>query len=506
MLRLKSISKSFPGVQALTDVSFEVAPGEIHALVGENGAGKSTLMKILSGVHTDYEGELFIGGEPLRPSSPRDAQQQGIAIIHQELNLIPELTVAENIFLGREPSQALGVIAQRTMQRDAATLLERLDLHISPNRKVSSLRIGEQQLVEVAKALSLDARVLILDEPTSALSRTEIEHLFAVIATLKRHGVTMIYISHKFDEIFALADTITVLRDGRHIDTMPASQTSEAEVIRLMVGRELSDLFPKSAVAIGDEVMRVDGLGLEPAPELQKRALRDISFSLRRGEILGVAGLMGSGRTELLEAIYGVHPPQRRAGTITVNGVERALRSPEEAIESGIAFVTEDRKTQSLILGLPVAQNITLPSLRALSRYGVLLLRRERGVVERLVDQLRIKTPATTTPAENLSGGNQQKVAIAKCLLTHPAVLLLDEPTRGIDIGAKAEIYALMSQLVEQGASIVMASSELPELLAMCDRILVLHEGRLVDTLDQKDADQVSIMAAATRHQDPQVA
>lgn len=506
MLSLKSVSKSFTGVQALDNVSFDVERGEIHALVGENGAGKSTLMNILSGVHTDYEGEVLLRGERLHLSGPHDAQRHGIAIIHQELNLIRELTVAENIYLGREPRQSIGLLSTRALRHDSAELLARLKLDISPNQQVSSLRIGEQQLVEVAKALSLDAQILILDEPTSALSTTEIDHLFSVIATLKQHGVTMIYISHKFDEIFALADRITVLRDGQHVATVSAEGTTEAEIIRLMVGRELADLFPKTNDGLGQEVMRVERLGFSPPPESLKRSLQDISFSLRRGEILGVAGLMGSGRTELLEALYGVHPTNSRSGRVTINGRAHALRSPENAIGTGLALVTEDRKSQSLIPMLPVGQNITLASLRRLSRFGVLRPGRERAAIADQVDSLRIKTPGANIAVEKLSGGNQQKVAIAKCLLTEPDILLVDEPTRGIDVGAKAEIYTLLNQLVQQGTSIILASSELPELLAMCNRILVLHEGRLAAIFEHGEANQVNIMAAATGRSDARVA
>jgi ribose transport system ATP-binding protein len=498
MLRLQSVSKSFPGVQALDNVSLDVMPGEIHALVGENGAGKSTLMKVLCGVYTDYEGEIVLNDERLHLSGPRDAQHHGIAIIHQELNLIPELTIAENIYLGREPRTSLGTISIKAMQRNTARLLARLELPVAPNRQVSSLRIGEQQLVEVAKALSLDAHTLVLDEPTSALSRTEIDHLFSVIASLKQSGVTMIYISHKFDEIFALADRITVLRDGRHIATVEAKDTTESEIIRLMVGRELADLFPKDTGAIGEEIMRVEHLGLIPPALSQKRNLYDISFSLRQGEILGLAGLMGSGRTELLEALYGVYSSHQRSGSISVRGTIHAPTSPQGAIANGLGLVTEDRKSQSLIPRLSVGQNLTLSALRRLCSFGLLRPRRERTVIDATVASLRIKTPGTSVEVEKLSGGNQQKVVIGKCLLTEPSILLLDEPTRGIDVGAKAEIYSLMGQLVRQGTSIMMASSELPELLAMCDRILVLHEGRQAAMLDHRDANQVNIMAAAT--------
>ncbi len=498
MLQFQSVSKRFPGTQALDDVSFEVARGEIHALVGENGAGKSTLMKILSGVYADYGGEIALDGERLRFSSPGDARNAGIGIIHQELNLIPELTVAENIFLGREPCNALGFVASRKMTQATRELLKPLGLRVRPNRKVSSLRVGEQQLTEIAKALSLQAELLILDEPTSALSQAEVDHLFSVIAALKQRGVTMIYISHKFDEVFRLADRVTVLRDGRYVMTRSTGETTEAEIIQAMVGRKLSDLFPKETAPLGSEVLSVSQLAYTPNGLSEKRSLHDISFSVRKGEILGVAGLMGSGRTELLESLFGVHPTGEVSGTMTLNGAPVTIRSPQAAIAQGIALVAEDRKTKSLILGLPVSHNLTLAALRASCRLGLILPGSERRAVQTSVSSLRIKTPGSAVPVATLSGGNQQKVVLGKCLLTNPRILLLDEPTRGIDVGAKAEIYALMSQIASEGTAIIMASSELPELLAMCDRILVLHDGRMTAMLDQRDASQVAIMEAAT--------
>jgi len=498
MLKIQSVSKRFPGVRALHDVSFEVAHGEVHALIGENGAGKSTLMKLLSGVYTDYEGELLLDGESLSLGGPRDAQRHGIAIIHQELNLIPELTVAENIFLGREPRTAAGLLDVTRMEQESRTLLDRLNLAISPDRPIKWLRVGEQQLVEVAKALSLDARLLILDEPTSALSQAEIDRLFAVIAALKEHGVTMIYISHKFDEIFRIADRVTVLRDGEYIGTLATTEADQPGLIRMMVGRSLSDLFPKEVATIGDEALRVEDLHLLPDGRSGGRTLSDVSFTLRRGEIIGIAGLMGAGRTELLETLFGVYPERRVRGRIEIAGQMRRIASPRDAIRAGLAFVTEDRKTQSLILKLSVAHNLTLAALNRFLRLNVVRQREENAAVERSIDQLRIKTPSSSIDVDKLSGGNQQKVALAKCLLTRPRVLLLDEPTRGIDIGAKAEIYGLISRLAQDGAAIVIASSELLELLAMCDRILVLCEGRLTAELTRAEATQERIMEAAT--------
>jgi len=499
MLSLCSISKSFSGVHALQDVSFDIATGEIHAIIGENGAGKSTLMRILSGVYADYDGELLLDGRPASFSSPKDAQAHGIGIIHQELNLIRELSVAANIFLGREPRTRWGTVANRTMALDATRLLDTLHLSVSPHRRVGDLRVGEQQMVEIAKALSLDADILILDEPTSALSETEIGSLFAVIRGLKARGVTMIYISHKLEEVFELSDRVTVLRDGKYIGVRDTATTSTSELIQMMVGRELTDLFPKAEANIGDQAIAVRNISLKTPPASPKRNLHDISFAVSAGEVVGIAGLMGSGRTELLETIFGVHPASWRSGTIVLEGIQHRIRDPNDAIGHGLAFVTEDRKTQSLFMGLPVGNNITMAALRSLSRFGIIAARRERVAVAGAIGSLRIRTSTPRIEVDKLSGGNQQKVALSKSLMTRPRLLLLDEPTRGIDIGAKAEIYALIGQLAREGAAVVIASSELPELLAMCDRIVVLSEGRLAATLDAASTTQAEIMEAATR-------
>ena len=499
MLEIRSVSKSFSGVRVLSDVSFTVARGEVHALMGENGAGKSTLMNILSGAYADYNGALLLDGKPLAMRNPRDAQKLGIAIVHQELNLVPELTVAENIFLGREPRTALGLLDCRKLREDTIALLRTLQATLPMDRPVRELRIGEQQLVEIAKALTPDLRLLILDEPTSALSDTEIAHLFTVIATLKKRGVTMIYISHKLDEIFAIADRVTVLRDGRYIATQAASETNADALIRMMVGRTLEDLAHKEVTMLADDALRVEGLSLRTVSG-HGRALQDISFRLRRGEIVGVAGLMGAGRTEMLEALFGACEPSRVSGRITVGGLDGRFSSPAQAISAGMAFVTEDRKNQSLVMSLSVRSNITLASLRQFSKGGLIDRASEADAARQSIATLRIKTPREDALVGTLSGGNQQKVVLAKCLLTQPRVLLLDEPTRGIDVGAKAEIYALISRLAAQGTAILMASSEMPELLALCDRIMVLREGRLTADLPRAKATQERIMEAATEH------
>ncbi len=505
-LEIRSVRKSFPGVQALRGVSFDVRRGEVHALVGENGAGKSTLMKILSGVDSQYEGEVLLDGKPLALQTPRDAQAARIAIIHQELNLVPDLTIAENIFLGREPRTRLGLLDRGRMEEATRALLARLHSDLSPDRTVRSLRVGEQQIVEAAKALAPGARLLILDEPTSALSEGEIEHLFTVIAALKREGVTLIYISHKFEEIFRIADRITVLRDGAYVSTLAANKADTNELIRLMVGRDLDELFPEKRTGDSDsreiEALRVENLDLiAREPGDKRRALVSISFRLSRGEILGVAGLMGAGRTELLEALFGVYGRHSLRGRVFVQNRERRFRSPREAIGAGLAFVTEDRKGQSLILNQSVRENITLAALPRFLKAGFVRLKKEQEAVRRSIQDFRIKVPGAESLVETLSGGNQQKVALAKCLLLKPDILLLDEPTRGIDVGAKAEIYALIRRLAAEGTAILVASSEMPELLGLCDRILVLSEGRLMADLARAEATPERILTAATAQQ-----
>ena len=501
MLEIRSVSKSFSGVRVLKAVSFTINQGEVHALMGENGAGKSTLLKILSGVYSEYEGALLLDGQTLRLQSPRDAQGQGIAIIHQELSLIPELSIAENVFLGHEPKTPLGLLDRKRMAEETKALLGRLQVDLPPQRLVRDLRIGEQQIVEVAKALAPGARVLMLDEPTSALSEAEIRHLFSVIATLKAQGVTLIYVSHKLEEVFALSDRITVLRDGETVGTRSTSETDAPELIRMMVGRPLDDLFPKEEAAPGGEALRVENLSLR-AGAGRGRSLRDISFFLRRGEIVGVAGLMGAGRTELLETLFGVPERARVGGRIQMEGREIRPASPREAIAAGLAFVTEDRKNLSLVMSFSVRQNVTLIALKKFMRHGLIQRAGEGEAVRDSIVKWHVKTGSGETSIGALSGGNQQKVVLAKCLLAGPKVLLLDEPTRGIDVGAKAEIYALISQLARQGTAILMASSEMPELLAMCDRILVLREGRLSATLTRAEATQERILEAATTHRE----
>jgi ribose transport system ATP-binding protein len=497
ILQMQDITKRFPGVVALDNVSFNVHQGEVHCLIGENGAGKSTLVKIMSGVYTEYEGQISLDGQPIRLHSTKDAQVHGIGMIHQELNLVPELRVYENIFLGRELDRPLGILRRRHMINDSLQLLGRLGVKLDPRRPLRQLRIGERQLVEIAKALGLNARILVMDEPTSALSEADAERLFAVIRSLKSAGVAIIYISHRMDEIFNIADRITVLRDGKTVLSLPDVGITRSQLINAMVGRDISEAFERQRAEVGDVVLEVRNLSLS---QPGVRPLSDISFALRRGEVLGIAGLMGSGRTEILEAIFGAYALHYRQGKVLLNGKPTMIHSPAEAIEKGIGLVTDDRKGKSLVLGLPVRINCTLAALRTFAqRLGIVNRSREYRAVRQQVDSLNIRTPSIETLVGNLSGGNQQKVVIAKLLLTHPTVLLLDEPTRGIDVGAKSQIYHLVGELARQGMAFLMASSEMPELLTVCDRIIVLCDGRLTGTFTRAEATQEKILDAATR-------
>lgn len=496
LIRFDRVTKRFHAVRALTDVSFEVARGELHAICGENGAGKSTLMKILSGVLTDYDGAVELEGTPLRLTGPRDAEAHGISIIHQELNLVAALSVAANIFLGRELRTALGLLDHRRMNREAATLFAELDCAISPAEPVRSLRIGDQQLAEIAKALSLKSRILIMDEPTSALTEAEVERLFRVIARLREQGVTILYISHKMNEIFQLADAITVLRDGCVVKTLRRSETTPREVTHLMVGREIESRGAKPVRPTGDEVLHVENLSLPWRGHPREWRLKEISFSLRRGEVLGVAGLMGAGRTELLECLFGASP-EPPGGTIRFDGQTVRFEHPAAALEAGVALVTEDRKRFGLFPQFTVERHLTLSALRDVSRAGWIRSRVEHQLADGEIDRLNIKTNGRTASIHSLSGGNQQKCIIGRALLTKPKLLLLDDPTRGIDVGAKAEIYQLIDDLCAQGMAILLTSSELPELMSVCDRILVLCEGRLRGAFSRDEFSEAAILEAA---------
>ncbi len=498
LLQMQNITKEFPGVKALDDVTFELERGEFHALVGENGAGKSTLMKILSGVYTygSYDGEIRINREQRSFQSIRDAELAGIAIIFQELSLVKELTVAENIFLGREPAR-FGVINKTKLHNDAVGILERLHLEIKPDIEVGNLGIGQQQLVEIAKALSQNAEILVLDEPTAALTESEIKTLFSILEKLKKEGVGMIYISHKLDEVFEMSDRITVLRDGKTVETGPASEFDKNAVIAAMVGREIDDVFPAARHEFGETVLEVRDLNSFDFEQIEKRVLTNISFSIRKGEVLGIAGLMGAGRSELLSAIFGAWQG-RCDGQILVDGATVKIQSPRDAIGLGIGFVTEDRKRYGLIIDQSIMVNSTLAGLKRISGNFLTHHSREIAATQRVMETLKTKADSPLDTVDTLSGGNQQKVVIGKWLLTNPKILLLDEPTRGIDVGAKQEIYAEIDQLAKEGLAIVLVSSELPEILGLSDRVIVLHEGEITAELERNEATPKAVMEAAT--------
>lgn len=497
---MREITKTFPGVRALDGVTFDLQTGEFHALVGENGAGKSTLMKVLGGVYPagSYGGEIRIEGAEQRFNGVRDAESAGIAVIFQELSLIKEMTVGENIFLGREPRR-FGVIRWDELYRRAQVLLKDLHLSIDPRTPIKNLGIGQQQLVEIAKALSHDARILVLDEPTAALTESEVETLFQILNKLRARGVGMIYISHKLDEVFRMADRITVLRDGRTVGTRPASELDEARVIALMVGREVGDIFPTVDHAHGETVFEARNISVEDPNVAGKRLVDRVSFAVSKGEVLGIAGLMGAGRSDLLMAIFGAHAG-RVTGEIMMEGKRVRITSPADAIKYGIGFVTEDRKRFGLVLDQTILNNMTLAGLSRISGRFVTNMDAEAAAGQRSMKELRVKANSVFTVAGTLSGGNQQKVVLAKWLLTNPRVLFLDEPTRGIDVGAKQEIYAQINKLAKSGLAIVLVSSELPEVLGLSDRVLVLHEGRITGEFTRTTATPEKVMACATGH------
>jgi D-xylose transport system ATP-binding protein len=497
---MREITKTFPGVRALDGVTFDLYQGEIHALVGENGAGKSTLMKILGGVYPypDYGGEIRINGEMVRFAGVRASEAARVAIVFQELSLVKDMTVGENIFLGREPRR-FGIVRWDELYGRARKLLADLHLSIDPREPVRNLGIGQQQLVEIAKALSQDARILVLDEPTAALTETEVETLVRILNKLRERGVGMVYISHKLEEVFRLSDRVTVLRDGRTVGTEATAALSEPRVISLMVGREVGNIFPKAEHEPGASVFEARNITVAD-PNVPGRLLVDrASFNVRRGEVLGIAGLMGAGRSDLLMAIFGAHAG-RVTGEVLVEGERVRFTSPAEAIRHGIGFVTEDRKRFGLILDQTILNNMTLASLRRVSGRFVTDADAEAAAGERASRDLRIKANNVWTVAGTLSGGNQQKVVLAKWLLTKPRVLFLDEPTRGIDVGAKQEIYGQINALAREGLAIVLVSSELPEVLGLSDRIIVLHEGRITGEFTRAGATPEAIMACATGH------
>lgn len=496
ILQAKGISKSFGGIKALDGVDLEIYQGQVNAIVGENGAGKSTLMKILTGVHREYEGQILLDGRKIAFANPKEAQNHGIAIIHQELNLIPYLSVAENVFLGREFVNRFGLIDTRKTVAETKKLLKKLNLDVNPRMQVSRLRIGQQQIVEIAHALSLDARIVIMDEPTSAISEHEIEVLFNLIRSLKAQGVAIVYITHKLDELFQIADSVTALRDGHFVGSSSIDDVTHDDIVRMMVGRDIKDFFVKADVAQSNEVLSVKDVCLRHPRRRDDYIVDHVNFAVKAGEVLGLFGLMGAGRTELLETIFGLHPKES-SGELFLNGHRIEVNSPIKAIRSGIGFITEDRKHEGLVLQMTVASSISLASLERTERFGFLSRLLETQLAKDYVERLRIKTPSIKQIVENLSGGNQQKVVIAKWLATHPQILLLDEPTRGIDVNAKNEIYRLISELAQKGLAIVMVSSELPEIMAIADRIIVLSEGKQTAEFTHSQATEESILKAA---------
>ena len=490
VLEMRGISKTYPGVVALSGVDFCVLPGEVHALVGENGAGKSTLIKILAGADTKDAGQIIIDGSEAHVTSPQEAMRLGVSIIYQEFNLVPYMNAAENIFLGREPASAVpGMIDFGKMYADAEAIISELGVALDVRAPMNQLSVAQQQMVEIAKATSRKSRIIAMDEPSATLTEHELENLFALIRRLKAEGVSIIYISHRLEEIFQIADRVTVLRDGALVATKQVADTDREDIIRMMVGRELKEKIPKVAAAPGEVALEVKNLN-------RAGVLRDISLQVRRGEILGIAGLVGAGRTEVARAIFGADPID--SGQILINGKPVVIRSPKHAISLGIGLVTEDRKALGLVLGMAVRENISLANLGLLSRFGFISRRKEREVARKYVEDILIKTPSVEQAVQNLSGGNQQKVVLAKWLFTESKILIFDEPTRGIDVGAKTEIYQLMNRLAESGVAIIMISSELLEVLGMSDRILVMHEGEIAGELSREEATQEQIMHLAT--------
>lgn len=498
LLDMKNISKTFGNVQALKGVSLDLYAGEVLALMGENGAGKSTLMNILSGSLQPTEGEIYLNGEKVVVPDPITAKKLGIAKIHQELQIVPELSVAENIFLGRWKTSAGPAVDFKAMKDEAKVYLDMLDVHVDPSKKLKDLRIGEQQLVEIAKAISLNSKIIVMDEPTSAISEKEAEKLFTIIRRLRGEGKGIIYITHRMEEIFKIADRLTVMRDGQYIGTVKAAETSKDEIIRMMVGRDMSEQYPKDPTEKGEVALEVKNLTYTPPMGSFRRSLKNISLKVRHGEVLGIAGLAGAGRSEFFECLAGVHHGDTR-GEIIIEGRPVTIKTPTDAIRAGISFATEDRKGSGLVLQRSIGENMSLPLLKKFSSMFFMKHQEEKKVWQEQMEALRVKAPSYKTLASSLSGGNQQKVVLARWLMTHPKILLLDEPTRGIDVGAKAEIYQLINNLAKQGMAIIVVSSELPEVIGISDRIVTFCEGELTGEFMQEDATQEKLLQSATR-------
>lgn len=497
ILEMNGIVKEFPGVRALNGVNFKIRKGEFHSLVGENGAGKSTLMKILSGVYTEYGGEIYLRGQKVAFDGIREAEEAGIAIIHQELNLIYELSVMENIYLGSLPLKWGPLIDYRKMEADTRELLGRFELDVSPWELIRALSVGKQQMVEIVKAISKKADILIFDEPTSALAAQETEFLFRIIESLRKEGVTIIYISHRMEELFRFSDRITVLRDGSSVGTWDRKELNHDTLVKHMVGREITDVYPRIENRPGETVLKLENYYVNHPLRPGEKIVEGVNFELKKGEILGIAGLMGSGRSELAESLFGAFPADS-GGDVYLLGKKVDIRSPREAIKNRFGLVTEDRKRFGLILELSVGKNITLSILHKIKKLFLINEKEEGRVVDKYIGSLRIKTPGAQFIVNNLSGGNQQKVILGKWLATEPSILILDEPTRGIDIGAKSEIYNIIKELSESGVSIIMISSELPEVLRLTNRILIMHQGHLQAIIPTEGATQEKIMHYAT--------
>lgn len=488
-IQMNNIHKAFGTNQVLSGVDFELQEGEVHALMGENGAGKSTLMNILIGLHQRDQGTIKIDGKETYFTSPKEAEKLGITFIHQELNVWPEMTVLDNLFIGKEVTSSFGLLNTRQMKALAKEQFSKLSVDIPLDRPAGECSVGQQQMIEIAKALMTDAKVIIMDEPTAALTEREIQKLFGVITSLKKNGVSIVYISHRMEEIFTICDRITIMRDGRTVDTKSIPQTSFDEVVRKMVGRELTERYPARNPSYGEVVLEVRNAS-------SNDSFHDVSFHVRAGEILGFSGLMGSGRTEMMRAIFGLDKLDQ--GEVVIRGKKVNIRKPVDAVKHGIGFITEDRKDEGLVLDFSIRENMALPNLFSFSSKGFISTAKEQEFVDTLIKRLQIKTQSSETAARNLSGGNQQKVVIAKWVGIGPSVLILDEPTRGVDVGAKREIYQLMNELTDRGVAIIMVSSELPEVLGMSDRIAVVHEGHISGVLSKEEATQENIMTLAT--------
>lgn len=488
-IEMKGINKAFGGNPVLQNAGFVLADGEIHALMGENGAGKSTLMKILTGVYTRDAGTVIVDGKEVVYNNAQEAEKEGIVFIHQELNVLFDLTVEENMFLGKEIHNRFGVCNKKAMQKEVRRILDVLGVKIKPDAKMDTLSVGQQQMIEIAKALMVDAKVIIMDEPTAALSQSETVTLFKVVRSLKEKGVSIVYISHRMEEIFELCDRITILRDGQYVGTRNIPETNMDEIVKMMIGREIGERYPERNTKLGDVVFEVKNLN---CPGI----FNDVNFNVRSGEVLGVAGLMGAGRTEIMQSIFGNMP--HVTGQIFMNGKEIHNKNPWDAMENGIGFITEDRKTEGLMLEESIMKNISIANLGRISQKGVLNKKREQEMTQKGIEDLHIKCTGAQHACGNLSGGNQQKVVFAKWIFTEPKVLILDEPTRGVDIGAKKEIYSIINKLADTGVAIIMVSSELPEILGMSDRVMVVHEGKIGGFIDKKEANQENIMILAT--------